>query len=196
MNAPGVAMAFDPLLSGVSTVASALFFFAYETRPSGVLAVDEEADVVAKTSTIPNAGLGLFAARDLEAGTVLGTYPGRVWRADAWLRYKGLEPSDFLLDSAQKEKVQRERQRKAEAYTWKLGKEIDSEDDGDDPGAPPATQTYTATVVIDPTSATGELSDAVPWVLDTFATLPTLLCRINEPGQGGDVNVVAEVCTA
>ena len=67
-----MAMAFDPLLSGVSTVTSAIFFFAYETRPSGDLAVAEEADVVAKTSTIPNAGLGLFAARDLEAGTVLG----------------------------------------------------------------------------------------------------------------------------
>ena len=78
-------MSFDPLISGVSTVASAIFFFAYETRPSGDLAVDED-DVVARKSTIANAGLGLFAARDLEAGTVLGTYPGRLWRADAWVR--------------------------------------------------------------------------------------------------------------
>jgi hypothetical protein len=187
-----VDMAFDPMLSGVSTAVSALFFFAYETRPSGDLAVDEDLDVAPKTSTIANAGLGLFAARDLEAGTVLGTYPGRVWRADAWLRYKGLEPSDYLLEPAQRAKLQKERQARAEAYTWKLGKEFDSDEDASDPSADNTIQGYTATYVIDPTSATGELSDTVPWILNTFATLPTLLCRMNEPGPGGDVNVVAE----
>ena len=181
-------MAFDPLLSGASTVASALFFFALETRPSGDLQVEEDGDVVAKPSTISGAGLGLFAARDLEAGTVLGNYPGRVWRADAWVRYKGLEPADYLLDSAQRGNLQQERQRRAEAYTWKLGAEIETDDD--DAGGD--TQAYTASFVIDPTSADGELFDTVPWIFNTFATLPTLLCRINEPGRGGDVNVVAE----
>ena len=189
-----MSMAFDPLISSLSTIFSALVFFAYETRPSGGLAVDEDSDVVAKPSTIPNAGLGLFAARDLEAGTVLGTYPGRVWSAATWLRFKGLEPGDLLLDTAERAKLQEERQRRAEVFTWKLGKEIDS-DDGDnaaDPGATSASQAYTATFVLDPTDSGGQLLDNVPWVLNTFATVPTLLCRINEPGPGGDVNVVAE----
>ena len=190
-----VTMLFDPLISGVSTVASALFFFAYETRPSGDLMVEEHVDVVTKPSSIPGAGLGLFAARDLEAGAVLGTYPGRVWEAAAWLRYKGLTPADMLLGADERASLLQARQRTAEAYTWKLGKALEV-DDGEDtqtaPGATCATQTYTASMVIDPTSASGDLYDTVPWIFNTFATLPTLLCRINEPGRGGDVNVVAE----
>jgi hypothetical protein len=187
-----VRMAFDPLISGASTVASALFFFALETRPSGEFTVDDDS-VVAKPSSIPGAGLGLYAARDLEAGAVLGTYPGRVWGAEAWLRYKGLTPAELLLDAEERAKIQQERQKKAEAYTWKLAKELES-DEGTDapPGATPATQTYTASFVIDPTTATGDLQESVPWIFNTFATMPTLLCRINEPGRGGDVNVVAE----
>ena len=125
---------------------------------------------------------------------MLGTYPGRVWSAATWLRFKGLQPGDLLLDTAERAKLQEERQRRAEVFTWKLGKEIDS-DDGDnaaDPGATSASQAYTATFVLDPTDSGGQLLDNVPWVLNTFATVPTLLCRINEPGPGGDVNVVAE----
>lgn len=124
-------MAFDPLIAGASTVASALYFFASETRPSGELAVSVDVDVVARQSSIAGAGLGLFAARDLEAGTLLGRYPGRIWGADAWLRYKGLTPDDFLLESAQRAQIQQERQTKAEKYTWKLGKGFDPDDPDD-----------------------------------------------------------------
>jgi len=196
-------MVFDPILAGASTVASTLFFFAAETRPSGLLSVEIDVDVYTKQSTIPGAGLGLFAARDLQAGTVLGQYPGRIWGADAWLRYKGLTPSEILLEPAERERVQRVRQRTAEVYTWKLGKGFDPDDPSDRqslevplidslPGATPGTKTYTADIVIDPTSATGELADAVPWILNSVSMIPTILCRINEPGRGGDVNVVAE----
>jgi hypothetical protein len=79
-----------------STVTSAVGFYAYETRPSGDLAV-HSGDVQVKPSNVEGAGLGLFAARDLPAGTPLGSYPGCVWPARTWLQWKGILPRDMLL---------------------------------------------------------------------------------------------------
>ena len=79
-----------------STVTSAVGFYAYETRPSGDLAV-HSGDVQVKPSNVEGAGLGLFAARDLPAGTPLGSYPGCIWPARTWLQWKGILPRDMLL---------------------------------------------------------------------------------------------------
>lgn len=180
------------MLHLVSSAASALCFWAYETRPSGDLGVREPEDVVMKDSTIEGAGLGLFAARDLKKGTILGKYPGRVWSVDDFRRFKGLQPQDILLDSEARLKLQRERQRKAEVYAWKLDTGIGPDDlENKTKSLPRATlAAFSTVVVLDPTSATGEIHDEVPWIANfAFDKVSTLLCRINEPttvgGRGG-----------
>ena len=45
--------------------------------------IDDDA-LVKKSSNIPNAGLGLFAARDLPKGTNLGLYPGVLTPTNAY----------------------------------------------------------------------------------------------------------------
>lgn len=50
----------------------------YNTRPQGQLVVAPSAITVA-ASTVPGAGLGLFAAEALARGQPLGYYPGRVF---------------------------------------------------------------------------------------------------------------------
>ena len=200
-------MSLDQAVLCLSTVTSILGFYTYETCPSGFLAVGPD-DVVVKVSSVEGAGLGLFAARDLPAGTLLGSYPGCAWPASRWLQLKGLQPQDIMLPPAARRELQEQRQTRAREYVWKLESGF----------------------VIDPTSATGEIADYVPWIgnalfssgaassdididlaLDSSAPLlkacppaskriagpgsyptSTILCRINEPERGGDVNVETE----
>jgi len=203
----GVCMSLEQAVFALSTLVSTFGFSVWETRPFGFLSVDIH-DVVVRNSTVPGAGMGLFAATPLPAGTVLGAYPGGLWSASTWLRLKGLRPRDVLLPPEQRRARQEERQARAREYVWKLESGL----------------------ILDPTSTSGRLSDAVPWLgNDFFLTtsapddialpltptaaspllaacppaetslstgaiypIPTVLCRINEPARGGDVNVVAE----
>jgi len=68
--------------SVVGSVASAVVtyvgFVAYYDRPRGRLGDEILEGTQVRHSGVPNAGLGLFATRDFEEGTVLGTYPGVV----------------------------------------------------------------------------------------------------------------------
>jgi len=134
-------------------------------RPRGKLMVDPAVDIVAQQSTVPGAGLGLYAKRNLPRGTALGTYPG--------VLLKITEPN---LGKVKKYP-------QCETYIWRFS---DSK------------------FVLDPTNAVGELDEACvggsPGNPGSFALLSTLglfsvstlLCRINEPPLGKDVNVVTE----
>lgn len=115
-------------------------------------------DIFVASSAV--SGKGLFAARDLGQGLVLGTYPGRVWRKRTWRRFKGLRIADFFMGL--RHAKQRQRQSRAQEYIWLL------EDDK----------------IIDPTDHHGLLQPYVPSLhsaLHLSTPVRTHLCRINEP---------------
>ena len=116
-----------------------------------------------RESTVPNAGLGIFCTTNLPRDTVLGTYPGVVL------------PLNNNL-----EKLRNHPQ--CERYIWRFS---DSK------------------FILDPTNRVGEikdvcrggtggLSDVLFQTLLAGLTVPTALCRINEPPLGRDVNVVTD----
>jgi len=59
-----------------------------------------------RDSEVEGAGLGLFALKDLESGTILGSYPGRKWPQQLWLNRKSGGDKDA--------------QAKARTYVWLL----------------------------------------------------------------------------
>jgi len=65
------------LASSVAAIGGSFFWFVYLrcTQPRGILQA-RPGDVTLAVSNITGAGLGLFAARDLNEGFVLGSYPG------------------------------------------------------------------------------------------------------------------------
>lgn len=149
-----------------SSFLSYIGFIAYFDRPRGRLAVDDS-QIEVKQSTVAGAGLGLFAARDLAAGTLLGTYPGVVIPLSQNLpKLRRVPP--------------------CEGYIWRFTDNA---------------------FVIDPTNEEGALdqncrggrADGLPgsqWLfqsgspLSAALSVATVLCRINEPPLGRDVNVV------
>jgi hypothetical protein len=141
-------------------------FVAFNDRPRGKLMV-EPSTLEIKTSLVPNAGLGLFLAQDLPRGTVLGEYPGVVLP---------------LAQHAASNKMQKAPL--SEAYIWRFSDNA---------------------FVIDPTDQNGVLqpncrggNPSTPFSVPIFSTLlsfvtvPSTLCRINEPPKGRDVNVITE----
>eukprot|EP00961_Rhodomonas_salina_P106126 1429299-Rhodomonas_salina.1 len=128
-------MGFDPVIFTSSALISSLVFIAYEGRPRGGLQIDSDLLEV-RQSSVKDAGVGLFARQDLPAETCLGSYPGRLWPAGIWLRFKGAT----IWDAAQTTSRERElRQIKARSYVWKL-------ENGN---------------IIDPTTSDGELPEFV-----------------------------------
>lgn len=138
-------------------------FVTYLDRPRGILNVGQE--VAIRPSTVPGAGLGLFATMAMPKHTVLGTYPGVVLPLSQNLNKLRMYPS-------------------CEGYIWRFSDNR---------------------FVIDPTNAVGVLdtvcyggNPSLPGSTVLFQTLfqsmtvPTTLCRINEPPRGKDVNVVTE----
>ncbi|EKX45696.1 hypothetical protein GUITHDRAFT_138899 [Guillardia theta CCMP2712] len=63
--------------------------------------------LVVKPSTIPQAGLGLFAAVDIPAGTEIGRYAGSLWPQGLWLRWKGAKLGDVLSTAPSSEPLVR-----------------------------------------------------------------------------------------
>jgi hypothetical protein len=152
-------------------LASAAFSYtglvAYLDRPRG--GVQQQCilgkEVEIRASTVPGAGLGLFATAALPKHTVLGTYPGVVLPLPQNLAKLRTYPA-------------------CEGYIWRFSDNR---------------------FVIDPTNAEGVLDSvcrggnpSLPGSTFLFRTLlqwmtvPTTLCRINEPPRGKDVNVVTE----
>lgn len=157
----------DPrLLWGIratSALTSYVGLVTYLDRPKGSLMLEADQYEVRKSS-IEGGGLGLFVTCSiLPKGTVLGTYPGVV-----------------LPLSSESRKLEQYPQ--CEAYVWRFS---DSQQ------------------IIDPTDAQGEIQDVcrggnpnVPFstsICQLLApTVPTTLCRINEPPKGKDCNVVTD----
>lgn len=143
-----------------------LGFVAYADRPKGPLLIDNPTQSLQiKPSLVPGAGLGLFAGTTIRKGTVLGEYPGVVI------------PLQQNLDKLRQYPM-------CEGYVWRFS---DNQ------------------FVIDPTDRYGNIQDvclggnpsmvlsvAIFSTLLRFVSVPTTLCRINEPPKGRDVNVITE----
>ncbi|GKY97831.1 hypothetical protein MPSEU_000741200 [Mayamaea pseudoterrestris] len=152
------------LAAGITTYVG---FVAVCDQPRGKLLVRENEEIQVRQSSVPGAGLGVFANTDLPKGLALGTYPGVV--------------APFQTNLAKLRRCP-----KCESYIWRFS---DSK------------------YIIDPTNANGILdafcfggSDGqflsvwlfTSTILGSLRTVPTTLCRINEPPKGMDVNVVTE----
>jgi hypothetical protein len=146
-----------------SAITSYFGFVGYLDRPQGTLIENANAYLEVKQSTVPNAGLGLFAKAYLPKDTVLGTYPGV------------LIPLRQNLDKLAKFPH-------CEGYVWRFSDNqfvIDP--------------TNTEGILEDTCrGGNPSMPLSVPWhkILDLQA--PTTLCRINEPPLGRDVNVVTD----
>lgn len=156
------------------------FGFVFATdRPKGQLGVplvDENNNSMdgclkVSQSTVPGAGLGLFAARSMPKGTVLGTYPGVV------LPLGQHSASAKVRDCPG-----------CASYIWRFTDNqyvIDPTDHGDG----------TLTALCKGGNPSQPLSVAffnILSALGLFRGVSTALCRINEPPKGSDVNVVTE----
>jgi len=157
---------FDGSLTAASSLTGLALVLLLETRPHGRVTLTEDALVV-KPSTIPQAGLGLFAAVDIPAGTEIGRYAGSLWPQGLWLRWKGAKLGDVLSTAPSSEQLAI--QQRAREYIWRLS-------NGN---------------VLDPTDSDGTLLDHVPYILP-WVKVSTKLSRMNEPSLGRDVNVVTE----
>jgi hypothetical protein len=141
-------------------------FVAYNDRPRGALLIDNpQQSMRVQQSLVPGAGLGLFATKAIPKGTALGTYPG-------------------VVIPLQQNLVKLQQYPLCEGYIWRFS---DNQ------------------FVIDPTDQYGNIQDvclggnpsmvlSIPLftTLLRFVSVPTTLCRINEPPKGRDVNVVTE----
>lgn len=152
-------------IRAASAACSYIGLIAFVDRPRGVLRVVNGDEVEIRQSTVPGAGLGLFATKALKKHTILGTYPGVVLPLKQNLDKLRQYPS-------------------CESYIWRFSDKK---------------------FVIDPTDSVGALglvsrggNPSLPGSLILFRTLlfwmtvTTTLCRINEPPQGQDVNVVTQ----
>jgi hypothetical protein len=149
--------------SAITTYVGAL---ALLDRSQGQLLVDPTQQIVIQDSTVPGAGLGLFAKTDLAKGTVLGTYPGAVLPLQQNLnKLKEYPP--------------------CEGYIWRFSDNkfvidptnavgvLDPVCFGGNPSMPGSLWLFKN-------------------VLGKIVNADTALCRINEPPRGGDRNVVIE----
>jgi len=136
-------------------------------RPRGTLTLpDWQSSLIIQQSNVPNAGLGLFAARSLPRGTILGTYPGV------------LRPAQVFYDTKCRSFPQ------AVGYSWRFTDSkyvIDPTD---------------ATGEIQPICIGGSEVPLSNFLFHTFLkfwNVNTALCRINEPPIGaGGCNVSAK----
>ena len=176
------------LLTGSLVYGSLTFYF---DRPRGEMLIDDDA-LIKKSSNIPNAGLGLFAARDLPKGTNLGLYPGVLTPTNAYRnKVRRLAPQRINSTPSNPaptcplQKLQTHPE--SVSYVWKLQNVPGSlEERG----------------VLDPTDSEGIISDycsggstTIPLSRFLFRTVfatyrkSTTLCRINEPLTPEDANV-------
>ena len=154
------------MLRAASATSGYVGLVAVLDRPRGELWCPCPEMLQVRPSTVPGAGLGLFAVTDLAQGTRLGTYPGTVLPLQQNLSKLRQYPP-------------------CEGYIWRFSDNL---------------------AVIDPTNSMGCLDDDVVggnpslpgsvWMFENifskFRTVPTTLCRINEPPKGKDVNVVTD----
>ena len=162
-------LAFAPLSSTdlwliriASAVTTYFGFVAYEDRPRGKLLVDPSWLAV-RPSSVPGAGLGLFATTSLPKNTILGTYPGVVL------------PLQQNLAKLQAYPL-------CEGYIWRFSDNQKIIDPTDARGELQIT-----------CHGGNPMTPLSCWLFSTilpFINVPTTLCRINEPPKNKDVNVV------
>lgn len=154
------------VIRAASAACSFIGLVAFVDRPQGKLnTVLGGGGVEIRPSNVKGAGMGLFCTNVLRKDTVLGTYPGVVL------------PLAQNLDKLRQYPA-------CEGYIWRFS---DNK------------------FVIDPTNAHGVLepvcrggnpslpgSTLLFQTLLSWMTVPTTLCRINEPPLGQDVNVVTQ----
>lgn len=155
------------LVQAASAVTSWITILAVIDRPRGQLCLYPTKDYIQiRPSNVPNAGLGVFAVNDLPCGMNLGTYPG-------------------VLVPLQPHRNKLQQYPACEAYIWRFS---DNQ------------------YVIDPTNSKGILEDNVVGgnpgqpgsiflfenIFSKLRTVPTIMCRINEPPRGSDVNVITQ----
>ena len=155
-----------------SALLSYIGLIAYVDRPQGgALRVNPETEIDIQSSSVPGAGLGLFAKTKLRKGTILGTYPG------------------VLLPITQRNLIKVQRYPQCEAYIWRFSDNAFILDPTNTVGE------------LESTCRGGSLSwPGSSWLFTTplFQSIlfrggvPTTLCRINEPPIGKDVNVITE----
>jgi hypothetical protein len=133
-------------------------FVAYCDRPRGELF---ETRIQVQASTVPGAGLGLFATEQLPQGTVLGTYPGVV---APLIRHQS-KLRDYPA---------------CEGYIWRFSDNADVID-------PTNAEGVCDELCVGGNPA--QFGSLMLFQLLPMAA-PTTLCRINEPPKGRDVNVV------
>jgi hypothetical protein len=136
-------------------------------RPRGKLNVGDS-QVRVQPSTVPGAGMGLFALADLSRGTVLGTYPGVVVPLEQHVSKLRLYPA-------------------SEGYIWRFSDNRMVIDPTNPRGM--LEDTVCGGNLSQPGSVF--LFEFISKLSLCRAT-PTTLCRINEPPRGSDVNVVTE----
>jgi hypothetical protein len=147
-----------------SAIFSYVGFVAYFDSPRGQLRLDLHHDIEIQQSSVPGAGLGLYAKTFLPKGTVLGTYPGTVIPLKQNLSKLSAFP-------------------RCEAYVWRFSDNrfvidptneqgvLDATCAGGNPSMPGSVHLFGS-------------------VFRPLFTVSTALCRINEPPRGMDVNVV------
>jgi hypothetical protein len=144
-------MAFlDPVASTASAAATLAALYAWDTKPTGEVLAHSVLEV--RNSDLPGAGLGLFAREDISAGTLLGSYAGKVWQGQDWLRLKGATLPDAFseLSGAEPSETKQAAQERARAYVWRLQ----------------------SGCIIDPTDNAGLLmQDGVPWLVFSLAPM-------------------------
>ena len=179
----------EPTLWGIRAASAAISyvgFVGYFDRPRGDLLVDSS-QVEIKDSTVKGAGLGLFARQNLPKGTILGAYPGvlvplsqnlgklrKYPECEAYVSTKTAQPKCSTWHTL------------TFVRRWQVWRFSDN------------------AFVIDPTNEFGKVDsvcvggrDGLPgsqWLFRNVfrMSVPTTLCRINEPPLGKDVNVVTD----
>jgi len=155
--------AFIWAIRGASALTSYFGLVAWNDRPRGQLLVNDQ-QVEIKQSTVPGAGLGLFAKAPLPKGTVLGTYPGVVLPLQQHGTKLKLYPA-------------------CEGYIWRFS-------DNQFVIDPTNSEGNLESICLggNPNQMGSMfLFENVVNVLNVG--VPTTLCRINEPPKGQDVNV-------
>lgn len=162
-NHASIPVSLQTIAASVSATATYLFLLASFDRPRGCLAILENSLLVQPSRV---AGLGLFAARFLPKGTVLGTYPGV------------LRPAQAFYDGKCRQFPA------AVYYSWRFNDNRYVIDPTDSRGE-------IQNVCYGGTSGV-PLSNTAFRTVFRFLSVNTALCRINEPPIGaGGCNVSA-----
>jgi hypothetical protein len=143
-----------------SALASYVGLVTYLDRPRGTLNLQPHQYEI-RPSSVEGAGLGMYAAQDLDKDTILGSYPGVVLP---------LSPNSVKLQHYPH----------CEAYVWRFSDSQHIIDPTDEKGK--------CQEICRGGNPQVPFSTLICQML--APPIPTTLCRINEPPKGKDINVI------